>query len=73
MKMKPEKINSWYGYAELDSEKKKHFLRIPALVNFQFSALWTACIQIPEHLLGISILIRQSGSAKDESWVICII
>ncbi len=72
MKMKPEKINSWYGYAELDSEKKTLF-KDSGLVIFNFLLFGHACIQIPEHLLGISILIRQSGSAKDESWVICII
>lgn len=67
--MNPGKINSWYGHAELDrkgeggvvGEQTRHFLRIPSLSFSIFCSFGHACIQAPQHLLAISILIRQSG------------
>lgn len=83
--MKLGKINSWYSYAELDrergeegveeeEEKKIYTLfKDSSLVIFNFLLFGHACIQIPQHLLAISILIRQSGSTKGGSGFICII
>lgn len=75
--MKLGKINSWYSYAELDRERgwKKIYtlFKDSSLVIFNFLLFGHACIQIPQHLFAISILIRQSGSTKGGSGFICII
>lgn len=52
---------------------ERHFSLDFSLVISNFLLFGHACIQILEHPFSISILIRQSGSGKDESWVICII
>lgn len=84
--MKPGKINSWYSYAELDRGGGGGgegwvvvgggfytLFKDSSLVIFNFLLFGHACIQIPQHLFGISILIRQSGSTKGGSSFICII
>lgn len=48
-------------------KNERHFSLDFSLVISNFLLLGHACIQILEHLFSISILIRQSGSGKDES------